>query len=960
MSRFILILLSLLPAFSFLHLADSASAGNIRGTVSDRNTGETLVGAHVVVQGTLIGAATDFDGNFQIKNIPAGSYNLVTNFISYESLILKVEVQDAEETVVKIELSPVTVDVGEVKVVARRRMGSENALITNIRSSNVILSGVSAQLISKSQDKDAAEVIRRVPGITINNGKFVIVRGLTERYNSVMMNNATAPSFEADKRAFSFDAIPSGLIDNILIYKSPAPELPADFAGAAINIQTKNIADQNSFSFTYGAKYVENATFNKEFLTHEGGKADWTGRDNGSRAIPEGVPSPADFADLYVWTNAESYLQKTEKLNRISVLFPNNWEMSTRTPFADQSLSATLLRRFTIGKISVGSITSVNYGTSFSFTNNQRVEFQNYDETLKQLIKNFDFSDQQSKTEYKTGIIQNFNIIYGNNQKLEIRNFLNQMGLSTTTLRNGFNYYNVEKLRMFDLRYESRFVYSGQLAGEQIFNAERTKINWMLGYGNTTKNQPDNRRLTFVHVDDPYNVNHQKYYMRLQNVPNPYLGGRLWIDMKENIQDAKLDFSHLFNPGKSEVSWQIKGGGFYEVKERSLNSRLLGVVAVNNPPDILFDSPSDIMKPENFFFDRTPPYNQHGLSYRDNTRAKDSYDATDLLTAGYLAISIPFTKNLTLYGGVRLENWNREITNFFEKTETADKKPIERDTLDVFPSLNITYNLNEKNLLRLSFGKTVNRPEFREMAPFDYQDFELFAIAYGNSELKSAYINNYDFRYEWYPSQGEMVSLAGFYKDFTSPIETFLRPSGTTYDYFPYNTEKAYSTGIEIDVRKKFDEFEHSSGLLRMLKNFTVVFNASLIKSRINTSKQEFTRDTLRVMAGQSPYIANLGLFYNHPEKQWDINLSYNVVGKRIAYVGTPTNPHTWELPRNALDLTLQKSYGEHIQLKAGIKDILNDPVRFAQYHGINEDITGYTRYYIPNRQFSFSITWTL
>ena len=950
----------IVPFCFFLILCGSLTAGNIRGTVSDRNTGETLVGAHVLIQGTLLGAASDFDGNFLIKNIQPGSYNLVTNYISYETLILKIEVKDTTETVIRIELSPVTVDVGEVKVTARRRMGSENALITNIRSSNVILSGVSAQLISKSQDKDAAEVIRRVPGITINNGRFVVVRGLTERYNSVMMNNATAPSFEADKRAFSFDAIPSGLIDNILIYKSPAPELPADFAGAAINIQTKNIADQNSFSISYGAKYVENTTFNRDFLTHEGSKSDWTGRDNGSRTIPEGVPAPAEFADLYTWTDARSYLQKTEKLNSIALLFPNNWNINSTAPFADQTFSATLLRRFTIGKISVGSITSLNYGTSFSNTINQRVEFQNYDETLQQLIRNFDFTDQQSKKEYKTGLIQNFNIIYGNNQKLEFRNFINQMGLSTTTLRNGFNYYNVENLRMVDLRYESRFVYSGQLAGEQIFNGERTKINWMLGYGNTAKNQPDNRRLTFVRVDDPSNPNHQKYYLRLQNVPNPYLGGRLWIDMNENIQDVKIDFSHLFNPGKSESSWQIKGGGFYEVKERALKSRLLGVVAVSNPPDIFFKPVSDIMAKENFWFDRTAPYNQHGLSYRDNTRAKDSYDATDKLTAGYLALSIPLTKKLNFYGGVRLENWNREITNFFENSESADKTPIKRDTLDIFPSMNLTWNLNDKNLLRLSFGKTVNRPEFREMAPFDYQDFELFAIVYGNSDLKSAYINNYDFRYEWYPSQGETVSLAGFYKDFTNPIETFLRPSGTTYDYFPYNTEKAFSTGIEIDIRKRFDEFENSPGLLRILKNFTVVCNASLIRSRINTSKQEFTRDTLRVMAGQSPYIANLALFYNHPEKKWDMNLSYNIVGDRIAFVGTPTNPHTWELPRNVLDLTVQKGFGEHIQVKAGIKDILNEPVRFAQYHGIKEDITGYTRYYSPNRQFSFSITWSL
>ena len=163
------------------------------------------------------------------------------------------------------------------------------------------------------------------------------------------------------------------------------------------------------------------------------------------------------------------------------------------------------------------------------------------------MIQNFDFFDQKSKEEYKTGIIHNWNIIYGKNQKLEIRNFLNQMGSKTTTIREGENYYNVETLKMFDLKYESRLVYSGQLAGEQIFNADRTKINWMLGYGFTNKKQPDNRRLTFVKITDEASDRFEKFYARIQNVPNPYLAGRLWIDMNENIKDAKLDFSHKFN-----------------------------------------------------------------------------------------------------------------------------------------------------------------------------------------------------------------------------------------------------------------------------------------------------------------------------------------------------------------------------------------------------------------------------
>jgi outer membrane receptor for ferrienterochelin and colicin len=937
-----------------------AQKGGLKGTITDSKTGESLVGTTIIVQGTTTGTITDFDGNFNLPELTPGPYNLVISFISYESQIIRAEIEAGKETVLNVQLEPATIDLGEVQVVAKRRTDTEMSMLSNLKSQNLIVSGISAQQISRSQDKDAAEVIRRVPGITITDGRFVIVRGLVERYNSVMLNNATAPSFEADKRAFSFDAIPSGMIDNILIYKSPAPELPADFAGAAIEVRTKNVADQNSLNFSYGNKYAENATFNSNFLTHQGSSTDWLGWDDGSRSLPAGIPKPKDFANLYVWPNVDLYMERTDEINRISGLFPNNWETGSKSPFLDQSISAALQRRFLIGKVSFGNITSLNYSHSNSFTQVERAEYSSYDEIIGRLVQDFDFFDQQAKEEHKIGLIHNWNIIYGKNQKLEFRNFLNQIGTQITSQRDGVNYYNVETLRMYDLRYESRLVYSSQLAGEQLFNSEKTKLNWMLGYALTNKNQPDNRRLTFVEITNESSPDYQDRYLRIQNVTNPYLGGRHWIEMDENIKNAKLDFTHDFNLFNSENFWQIKTGAFIERKERALNSRLVGVVAVRSPPNIFFDPLDQIFSPENFFFDRTTPYTQHGLSYRDGTRAKDSYDAVDNLNAGYVALNIPITKKINLYGGLRAENWKREISDFWEIVEGVENEPIRRDTLNIFPSVNISYNINEKHLLRLSYGKTVNRPEFREMAPFDYQDFELYAIVYGNPDLESAYIENYDVRYEYYPRLGEMISVAGFYKSFTNPIETFLRPSGTTYDYIPFNTREAFSRGIEIDVRKRFTELENSTGFLRFFKDFTVVFNTSVIDSEINTVKQEFTRDTLRVMAGQSPYIVNFGLFYNNMESKLDINLNYNIVGDRIAYVGTPTNPHTWELPRNALDLTIQKGIGNNFLLKAGVKDILNEPVRFVQYYGTGEDIEAYTRKYIPNRQFSISLTWSL
>lgn len=930
--------------------------GVIKGTITDANTKETLIGATIAIQGTTKGSVSDFDGNYVFDKVAKGTYNLVISYVSYASQIIRVEVLEGKESTLNIELKNASIDVNEVVVYATRRDNTEVSVISSLKAGSLIVSGISAQQISKAQDKDAAEVIRRVPGITITDGRFVIVRGLIERYNSVMLNGATAPSFEADKRAFSFDAIPSGMINNILIYKSPAPELPADFAGAAIVVETKSEADENSLVISYNAKYVEHTTLNNDFSTYKGGKTDWLGFDDGTRAIPKGVPGTAEFKDLYTWKSIDDYLQKTTELVNVSKLFSNNWDTKYKSPLPDQSFSATLQHRFVLGKVSLGNISSLSYNSASDYQNVKRLEYEDYSESQNRVIKDFDFNDQKSKESTKIGLIHNWNLLYGKNQKLEFRNFLNQMGNKTTNIRNGVNYYNVDTIRSYDLRYESRLIYSGQLAGEQNFNQDRTKINWLAGYGYTRNDQPDNRRLTFVLDNDKNSEHFEEYFLRMQNVPNAYLGGRLWLNLKEKITNYKVDIEHSFKVFNSENSYVLKTGASYEHKKRSFTSNLIGAVAYNNPPDIFYKPVNEIFSNENIYFDQTAPFNQDGITYRDNTGAKDSYDGDDQILAGYLGLKIPVSKKINLYAGLRVEKFSRIISNFYEKTGNTDNLDIIRDTTNFFPSVNLTYNLNDKNLLRFSYGKTINRPEFREMSNFDYQDFDMFAIIHGNDTLKSAYIDNYDLRYEWYPSGGEIVSLAAFYKDFSNPIEVFLIPAGTGYDYKPFNTEKAYSMGLELDARKQFTEFKNIAGFLHYLQNLTVIFNTSLIKSEINTAQQGFARDKKRIMQGQSPYIINLGMNYASQVSKISVGINYNRLGKRIAFVGNPLNPHTWELPRNSLDFTLQKEMGKYLTLKIGIKDLLNNPVRYVQYYGPNENVEVDTYRYTPNRSFAAGI----
>jgi hypothetical protein len=731
--------------------------------------------------------------------------------------------------------------------------------------------------------------------------------------------------------------------------------LPADFAGAAINIETKDVADENSLVVSYSAGYTQNATFSDQFTTYKGSKTDWLGWDNGARSLPTGVPDRQTFSNLYDFSDAQANPKKFEDISNVSKLFNNNWDTYSKSPFLDHSFSIASQRRFLLGKVTFGNLSAFNYGQSNTQIKRDRLEYQDLSEFTGEVEKDFDFKDVISSTNSKMGFIHNWNILYGNNQKLEFRNFLNQNGANSTSIRDGINYYDGKTLRIYDLKFVSRLVYSGQLAGEQKFNQEKTLVKWMLGYGLTKNKQPDNRRLTYVQDKTDGNSFTDNYYLLIQNSPNVYDAGRLWSDMTEKIYDVKVDLEQKFKLFGTEKDWVLKTGGFYEKKERSFNSRIIGVVAFRNTPFDMHNTAANLFVPENIFFRRTQPSNQFGFTYKDVNRPEDNYNAVDKIQAGYVGLQIPVLQKVTLYGGMRVEKFSRLITDFYVPTPTPELYDITRDTTNLFPSVNMSYNIDEKHLVRASYGKTVNRPEFREMASFAYQDFDMFAIVHGNDTLQNAYVDNYDLRYEWYPSVGEMISVAAFYKDFSNPIEVFLIPAGTGYDYKPFNTEKAYSMGLELDVRKQLTELGTASNVFRYLKDLTVIFNTSFIKSEIQTNLP-FARENHRIMQGQSPFIMNLGLNYLNQDNGLSVNISYNTVGKRIAYVGSPVNPHTWELPRNLLDLTIQKQFGKRTTLKLGLKDILNDPVQFVQHYGTADEVEVPTNYYVPNRQMTIGL----
>jgi outer membrane receptor for ferrienterochelin and colicin len=892
----------------------------IKGVVSDKSSKETLVGATVLIQGTTTGSTTDLDGNYLITSLAPGSYNLVVSYISYKTQIIeKVKVEKDVIIEVNIDLEGNSVALEGVVISAKRQAGSEISMLSSMKMSSLVVSGISSQQINRSQDRDASEVIRRVPGITIMDDRFVMVRGLSQRYNTVWLNNASTPSSESDVRAFSFDVIPSSMLENIMVFKSPAPDLPADFSGAAIKIFTKNNADKNSLSVSYATSLRPGATFN-DFSNYRMSKYEWLGFDDGSRDLPDDFPAHLNE------------VEDNDELQSIGREMNKVWTPELSKAIPDQRFQLGLTRRFLIDKVSVGTINSFTYSYAQDIEEIFRADYQRYDTVNDVSDTNYYFNDIRNRATAKVGVLSNWLFIFGNNQKIEFRNLYNHHGYTQVIDRNGRDNYGGLTIRANELSFSSRNTYSGQLAGDHNFDNNQTRFNWTLGYSYADRDQPDIKRLSSSLVEDPDNQYYGQYGVNFSFAANPDLSGRVYQNLKENIYNGNLNFEQKIKFGKFVP--ELKAGVYIENKDRDFTNRSIGY-AIANFSKFNWGLPYEPV--DVIFADSNINYTT-GIEIDETTNKSDSYNATNDLIAAYLAAKLPFTSKLELYTGVRMEK-NRQQMHSFSSDNATEEVNIDIDETNYFPSANLSYNFNEKSLLRLSYGLTINRPEFREIAPFAFYDFEMKKLVRGNPELENAFINNYDFRYEFYPTPNETFVFGVFYKDFEKPIETIEINSGSGKDYTFQNALGAQNYGAEIEIRKSLESLGQKDNFLRYFKNFMLVANASVIKSEIKIdTSQFFASDAVRPMQGQSPYIVNLGVYYQDNDHGLMVSLLYNVIGKRLVVVGLD-NPDVYEMPRNVFDLMITKNIGEHVQIKGGIQDILNQKIvekQFVEYKNLS------------------------
>jgi TonB-dependent receptor len=947
----------------FVPLFVFPATGSLSGTVTSKATGETMPGVNIHLLGTQIGASTDLDGKYSINYIPEGTYTVVAVFISYKpDTLYNVSIVKNNAKILDIALEDITYTLEGVTVVARRQTDTEISMISTIKQSSLIINGVSAMQISKSQDKDASEVIKRVPGVTIMDDRFVYVRGLAERYNSVWINGTSSPSTESDQRAFSFDVIPSNMIDNLLVYKTPAPELPSDFAGATIQIHTKNVTEENGLEVSYQAGLIGGTTF-KDFYQYKGGKTDFLGFDDGTRKLPDNVPSTEEMIilqDFRDGTPQEVIDSRKAELTEIARAFSETSTAQKQTAPIDNKLSVDFSFYKPIKKVKISNITSFQYKIASFSDQTKRATYEVYDTVYDTSVYVYNFTDDVYRKSVQWGGLHNWSFST-KNSVIEFRNLFNQVGTTKTTFRNGIDYYrDADKVQASELAYSSRTLYSGQVSGDHKLAGDKLTVGWIAGYNYGSKMEPDNRRIYTISqrvMGDNDEYEYLPYILDYSSTVNTELNGRIFTETKENIYTLSANAEYKLLVGNWQPS--IKTGIYYENKGRDFNIRTFGiakaVIQSNFNNGILYQPLDSVYADTNYNY-------INGVKLEENTSPEYSYQASSKLVAAYLGLKIPIVSVFSLYGGIRVEKFDRVLGGFQSK-ESLDPDII-LDTLNIYPSAILTYNITNKSIFRLSYGSTVNRPEYREIAPYAFYDFEQSATVYGNPDLKDSYIQNIDLRYEYYPTPVDFITIGAFYKKFKDPIELNLFPASNGWDFVAVNSISAELKGIELEIRKSFSALNGGTGFTNFIKNMAITFNGAYIDGVV-TKDNDYVRDKKRALYGQSPYILNLGLYYQDDIRGWSGSLLYNLMGPRIVIVGTPTIPNVYELSRSLLDFTISRKLGNHTTLKLGAKNLLDAPVIYQQTFKVvlkdqtneverKQDIRSYT----PGRSYYLTISY--
>ncbi len=888
---------SLILSLSFLvtSLVATAQNGKIEGKITDAKTGLPLTGVSISIKNSTKGTSSDLEGRY-ILNVTGltGKITLVFSYGGSVKDVEDIEVSEAKVTTqdVSLEVKAKTGDAVIVRSSTNARKETAASLITFQKTTNTVASVISAEAIKRSPDRNTGEVLKRLPGASIQEGKFLVVRGLADRYNQAMLNGVLLTSTEPDRKTFSFDLIPSSMVDNIVVNKAFVPEYPGEWAGGLVQVNTKDIPSKNFFTIQLGTGFNTQTT-GKDFYVDKVGKTSELGIDDGSRDLPASYTTKSGF----------DILPASEK-TAIGKQLRNVWAVNSTS--ASPNTSLQLSGGFN-GKLfgkKVGGIFGINYNKTNRYLNLLN-RLNNIDENYKVDVL-YNYNDDKYQQDIAVGAIGSFAIQFNALNKVAFKSLVSVNSANSIVQRQGPNFDRDELIKGSELSYKQNTFYTIQALGEHgIF--KNTKLKWYGAFNILDGFVPDQRRITYskssTNAADPYRA-------VIANVLSQQSGSRVFQSLSDYIYTAGGDVSYNFEMfGQKQT---LKGGYMLQIKDRLYDAKLFANYLPTDNDALKQLTENQIFAPENF---------GNGT---DNKFAFDAikgntfrYLANTILNAGFLQFDNQFTNKLRVVWGLRVEHFDQLVGS----VKKYDPRHTNTKVTDFLPGVNATYKLNDKTNIRLSGSQTVVRPELRELAFLNLYDFELNLSVQGDPTLKRTKITNFDLRYELYPRAGEVFTLGVFYKNFNTPTEQFL--NNTTVNFV--NLTKATAFGAEVEIRKKLD-------FSRPLKNFTFQSNISYIYSRAKDDVFQLDRP----LQGQSPYVINMGILYDHQESGINATLLFNRIGERIYLIGDvgigATSPDVYEAPRSVVDFQVAKKVlktkGE---LRLNISDILNQTQYFYQ-----------------------------
>ncbi len=875
--------------------AAAQDTGRVAGMVIDQTNAITLPGVPVEAVGTTWIAYTDLDGRYDLE-LPVGEHQLRISLGGYAEQLVDIEIVPGQVTEVQVSLTT-NVFAEEVAVVAPTLEAQSSTaaaqMMLRMRAPGV-QDNIGGSEMRSNNDSDAADAMSRVTGVSVVDSQSVFVRGLGERYSNTTLNGATLPTTEPDRRVVPLDLFPTGLIDSVQVSKTYTPDKPSQFAGGLVEIIPLKLPTETAYEFSLGGAH-NSITTGKSGLGYAGGSP-WNGFDGGTRALPAGFPDRKVIRGGRFTSDELGFL--SSDLERLGESFSNVWDPVRQDQPMNQSYSGLFGGRF--GKL--GVVATLRHSQNSQITNEERTFYKVGAGGVERFNGPYDFDETRFVS--TVGGVGNLAYQFSPNHRLSVDNFYTHVGTDETRIFEGFNTDADSDIRNQRLFFVEEQIRAHHVGGDHLFpNASNSRLDWKIAVSQADRAEPDLREVLYE-----FDPAREAFVLADESQS----GLRQFNDLVDDSVELSANWSTLVE-NWAGLPTQFKLGASYIDRTRDFLSRRLRFVPTNTRG-------LDLSRPAEELF--TSSFIGPNFQLKEETRPTDRYDAAQETLSAYGMVDVPLAVRLRLVAGARVENFRQQVDTFdpFARAVfgTTDVIRADLDETDVFPAVNLVYSVRNNQNVRVGVSQTVNRPEFRELAPFEFTDVVGGRATVGNPELQQSLIQNVDVRWELFPGTGEEVVAASFFfKNFNDPIERIVEPTAQLRTSFT-NADSARNAGFEIEGRKALGEY------LFLGANYTWVDS----EVTLDAAARQVQTSLVRPLAGTSKNLVNTMIEVS--SAGYSGRLLLNFFDDRISDVGSLGLPDIVQDGRSSLDFVFAKRF-QQVSFRFAISNLTDAPYVFTQ-----------------------------